>query len=92
MDLDEILQYLCESLNVDEEDGPTIRLEKSLYEDAYRTMECAKFLRKLIGVLEEVEVRDAGIRVRVQIDVNVPLCRGLRVSLEEVMKEVSLIL
>ncbi|PON94485.1 Zinc knuckle CX2CX4HX4C [Trema orientale] len=56
-----------------------------------RTKKC-KFLGKLIGVLEEAKVRDTGIRVMVQIDVNVPLCRVLRVSLEKVMKEVFLIL
>ncbi|PON42038.1 Zinc knuckle CX2CX4HX4C [Parasponia andersonii] len=59
---------------------------------ACMTNDCAVFLGKLIGDLEDVEIKCAWMRVRVKIDVRKPLQRGVRVEMEELNREVSLLL
>lgn len=49
-----------------------------------------RFWGRCIGVLEDVEVRGPSIKVRVKIDINNSLLRGIRVFMEEIGKEVSL--
>ncbi|PON56648.1 Zinc knuckle CX2CX4HX4C [Trema orientale] len=49
-------------------------------------------LGSLLGVLEDFEIAGGNMRVRVRIDVTVPLSRGIRCLMEDLGKEVSILL
>ena len=56
------------------------------------TEECARQWGSSLGSLEGIEVQVSSMKVRVRIDITVPLQHGIRVLLVDVGQEVSLIL
>ena len=54
--------------------------------------ECARFLGKLIGSVKNVDLAGPIMRVCVRIDVTKPLKQGIRIFMDEVMAEITLIL
>ncbi|PON53129.1 Zinc knuckle CX2CX4HX4C [Parasponia andersonii] len=130
MDPEEIAR-LCEHLNLDDQDGPVMKMNTSIIEDGKEKMElclvglvfgnkivsreglgdmveqvwrtsrknvpiacrsenCARLWAELIGKVLDVDAESPTLRAWIAINVTVPLCRGLHVSIDNVTEPISI--